>query len=180
MQETRGTRVWPLSWEDAMEEEMATHSRILAWKIPCSLVGYSPGVTKSQTRLSNWAHVEIRAVGSLLCRWGNWDQNPNTSPWRPAQAFSSWPYLLWICERKRWGCLGLPSVGWDAKTDTGFKRKRNGNGAWKDTWQFWLEFEKKFFIKETWDMKVITSTFKEFTKKKKLRTTLVLLLSESH
>ena len=29
-------------------------------------------------------------------------------------------------------------------------------------------------------MKVITSTFKEFTKKKKLRTTLVLVLSESH
>ena len=27
-------RVWPLGWEDALEEEMATHSSILAWRIP--------------------------------------------------------------------------------------------------------------------------------------------------
>ena len=26
--------VQTLSWEDALEEEMATHSSILAWKIP--------------------------------------------------------------------------------------------------------------------------------------------------
>ena len=28
------TRVRFLSWEDPLEKEMATHSRILAWKIP--------------------------------------------------------------------------------------------------------------------------------------------------
>ena len=28
------TPVQPLGWEDALEEEMATHSSILAWKIP--------------------------------------------------------------------------------------------------------------------------------------------------
>ena len=28
------TRVGPLGGEDPLEEEMATHSRILAWKIP--------------------------------------------------------------------------------------------------------------------------------------------------
>ena len=27
-------RVWPLGWEDALGEEMATHSSILAWRIP--------------------------------------------------------------------------------------------------------------------------------------------------
>ena len=26
--------VWSLDWEDAQEEGMATHSSILAWKIP--------------------------------------------------------------------------------------------------------------------------------------------------
>ena len=26
--------VWPLGWEDPLEEGMATHSRILAWRIP--------------------------------------------------------------------------------------------------------------------------------------------------
>ena len=30
----RETRVQSLSWEDPLEKEMATHSSILAWKIP--------------------------------------------------------------------------------------------------------------------------------------------------
>ena len=28
------TRVWSLGWEDPLEEEMTTHSNILAWEIP--------------------------------------------------------------------------------------------------------------------------------------------------
>ena len=28
------TLVWSLGWEDPLEKEMATHSSILAWKIP--------------------------------------------------------------------------------------------------------------------------------------------------
>ena len=27
------TQVWPLSWEDPREKEMATHASILAWEI---------------------------------------------------------------------------------------------------------------------------------------------------
>ena len=34
MQEQQEARVWSLSWEDSLEEGMATHSSILAWKIP--------------------------------------------------------------------------------------------------------------------------------------------------
>ena len=34
MQETQETRVWYLGQKDPLEEEMATHSSILAWKIP--------------------------------------------------------------------------------------------------------------------------------------------------
>ena len=30
----RETRVQSLGWEDSLEKEMATHSSILAWKIP--------------------------------------------------------------------------------------------------------------------------------------------------
>ena len=33
MQETQETKVQFLGWEDALEEEMATHSSILAWEI---------------------------------------------------------------------------------------------------------------------------------------------------
>ena len=40
----RETQVQSLRSEDLLEKEMATHSSILAWKIPWtgSLVGYSP------------------------------------------------------------------------------------------------------------------------------------------
>ena len=44
MQETQKTRVQTLGVEDPLEVGMATHSSILAWRIPWSeeLVGYSP------------------------------------------------------------------------------------------------------------------------------------------
>jgi len=44
-----------LGQEDPLEKEMATHSSILAWKSLWTEEpgGYSPGVTKNQTRLSN-------------------------------------------------------------------------------------------------------------------------------
>ena len=45
------TRVLSLGWEDPLEEEMAAHSSILAWRIPWaeerSLAGYIHGVPKS-------------------------------------------------------------------------------------------------------------------------------------
>ena len=34
MQEMKETQVQSLGWEDALEEEMATHTSILAWEIP--------------------------------------------------------------------------------------------------------------------------------------------------
>ena len=38
------TRLQSLGWEDLLEKEMATHSSVLAWKIPWTEepVGYSP------------------------------------------------------------------------------------------------------------------------------------------
>ena len=48
------TRVQLLSWEDTLEEEMATHSGILDWRIPC-LVGYSPwGRKESDMTKHTW------------------------------------------------------------------------------------------------------------------------------
>ena len=34
MQEPQEVRVWSLGQEDPLEEEMATYSSVLAWKIP--------------------------------------------------------------------------------------------------------------------------------------------------
>ena len=52
------TRVRSLDWEDPLVKEMATHSSILAWKIPrmeepCR---YSPWGAKSWTQLSEHIH----------------------------------------------------------------------------------------------------------------------------
>ena len=44
VQKTQETRVQSLGWEDPLEEGMATHSSILAWRIPWTeeLADYSP------------------------------------------------------------------------------------------------------------------------------------------
>ena len=52
MQKMRAANtVWTPGLEDPLEEEMATHSSIVAWEIPRtrSLAGYSP-----------WAHERVR------------------------------------------------------------------------------------------------------------------------
>ena len=54
----RETWVQSLSWEDTLEEGMATHSSILAWRIPMDRgVWWATvhGVAKSQTQLSDKA-----------------------------------------------------------------------------------------------------------------------------
>ena len=45
------TWVWSLGWEDPLEKGKATHSGILAWRIPWTIVH---GVAKSWTWLSNF------------------------------------------------------------------------------------------------------------------------------
>ena len=58
----RETQVQSLDQEDLLEKEMATHSSILAWKIPWS---EKPGglqvqvVAKSQTRLSDFTSLHF-------------------------------------------------------------------------------------------------------------------------
>ena len=52
----RETWVPSLGWEDPLQEEMATHSTILAWRIPMDRGAWwatVQGVAKSWTRLSD-------------------------------------------------------------------------------------------------------------------------------
>ena len=64
MQETQETQVQAQAQEGPLEEEMATHSRILAWRIPSSEEpgGAVHGVTKSRTRLSVLAWWKTRGI----------------------------------------------------------------------------------------------------------------------
>ena len=62
----RETWVQSLDWEDPLEEGMATHSRILAWRISMDRGAWQAivhGLAKSQTRLNDLAqHTEHQAV----------------------------------------------------------------------------------------------------------------------
>ena len=60
MQKTQETLGLSLDWEDPLEEEMATHSSILAWKNPMGGGAWRATVhqvTKSWTRLSMQTHL---------------------------------------------------------------------------------------------------------------------------
>ena len=51
-----------LGWEDSLEKGKATHSSVLAWRIPWTIVH---GVTKSQTQLSDFHFNSLRRGSSL-------------------------------------------------------------------------------------------------------------------
>jgi len=54
------TWVWSLGWEDPLEEGRATHSSILAWRIPMdrgALAGYCPCVCK-ESDMTEWLSTE--------------------------------------------------------------------------------------------------------------------------
>ena len=62
-----------LGWEDLLEKEMATHSSVLAWKIPWteSLVGYSPWGRKESDmteKLHSLMQYFIQAKNISGCR----------------------------------------------------------------------------------------------------------------
>ena len=58
-------QVQSLGQEDLLEEEMATHSSILAWKILMDRRAWRaavPGVTESQTQLRDCTHMHLGQV----------------------------------------------------------------------------------------------------------------------
>ena len=64
MQEMQKMWVQSLGWEDPLEEEMGTHSSILAWKIPWT---GEPGGLQSialQRVRHNWAHSTPNIINS--------------------------------------------------------------------------------------------------------------------
>ena len=66
-QEMQETMVWSMDWKYLMEEEMATHSSILAWKIPWA---EEPGGLQSmgllRLHITEHTHTEDKKTGSSL------------------------------------------------------------------------------------------------------------------
>ena len=69
MQETEERHVQSLVQEDSLEEEMATHSGILALENSSqrSLAGYTHGVKKNRTRQGTYMCMYVVVVQSLSC-----------------------------------------------------------------------------------------------------------------
>ena len=80
MQETQETRVPSLSQEDPQGEEMATHSSILAWRIP-------------------WTEDGLLSMGSQRVRhaWAAMRAGTPLQPVKPTVLFSPWgPSVQWL------------------------------------------------------------------------------------
>ena len=66
------TRVQSLGREDPLEEGMATHSSVLAWRIPMDRGTWRAsvhGVAKRQTLLSDHAHMRIKSFKECYLKW---------------------------------------------------------------------------------------------------------------
>ena len=62
---TQETWVWSLDWEDPLEKEMATHSSILAWRIPWIEEPGGPQSIGSQRVRHDWSDLGCRF--SITC-----------------------------------------------------------------------------------------------------------------
>ena len=60
----RETWVQSLGWEDPLEKGTATHSSILAWRTPWTLLVH--GVTKNRTQLSSFHFHRLQGTHSVL------------------------------------------------------------------------------------------------------------------
>ena len=61
MQEMQEMWAWCLGWEDPLEEGMATHSSVLAWRIPWTEEAGELQVTESRY-WNDWAHTYVSGL----------------------------------------------------------------------------------------------------------------------
>ena len=115
--------VQSLVWKDPLEKAMATHSSILAWRIPWTEEPGRPhGVTKSQTQLSNkHAHISFRPNKCSLAQLikDAWCHHWLISFYFPTDFFidAIFPnlygffflFVLFCCELLWWTCASILS-----------------------------------------------------------------------
>ena len=110
MQEMLEMQVWSLGREDPLEKDMATHSSILAWKIPWKEKpgGLVHGVAKSRTWLSNRAFFIFKSLPQLYLAW-KWSLSPVqlfATPWTVAYQV---PPSMGFSRQEYWSGLPFPS-----------------------------------------------------------------------
>ena len=117
-QETQ-TWVWSLGWKDPLEEGMATHSSILAWRIPCT---EEPGGLQSmgsQRDGHDWSDLaRMHRTEFWVARMG-WDTDFPQGYSARAGLMNAvlyqgqWPWWLRLgrpLSIPLWDCPGLPAI----------------------------------------------------------------------
>ena len=152
MQETQEMQLPSLGWEDPLEEEMATCSSILAWKIPWfhgqrSRAGYSPWSCKdsdttellsTHTHTHTHTHTQVFAVTSwnILVRYLKVFVGTNIFyllfPWNrlnflilnPLYKTEIWKFPFYVCNHLLLGLKPLLFIS----------SQHNSNCSFKDLW----------------------------------------------
>ena len=123
MQETYETQVQSIGWEDPQEEGMATHSSILAWRIPMNRGAWwaaDHSITKSQTGLK-WLSTHTctgRLIRGLFMRCGEAVVSHTSSDEPKAETARLFPRPLPSPPPKSAGekgstCSGEEMCGWE-------------------------------------------------------------------
>ena len=116
MQETQEMQVWSLGQEDPLQKEMATHSSILAWKIPWTEEpgGLQSMGSQSQTWLSDWTHTHTHThtwyASDISIKLFKTIQNRSWCQHLPESGLGSlWAHLAWAGLHLHFVPRGLPS-----------------------------------------------------------------------
>ena len=114
MQELQEMWVWSLDWEGPLKECMATHSSILAWRIPGTEEPGGLQFTRSQRVRHDWSHLACTHTESVILSevsqmekekhcdipymWNlKWD---DTSEFKNTHRLQEWTCSCW---GKKWG-----------------------------------------------------------------------------
>ena len=89
----KGTQVQSLGWEDPLKEDIATHSSILAWRIPMEKGAWQAtvrGVAKSLTRLINYACTHTTNIHDSNSSFATWKSKKKGVSWRDCSLQNAW------------------------------------------------------------------------------------------
>ena len=102
------TRVWSLDWEDPLVKGMATHSSILAWRIPWA---EEPGGLQSMGSQSDMTerliHTQLYLRSTCVC-WSLSHVQLCAIPWTVARQA---PLPMGFCRQEYWSGLPCPPPG---------------------------------------------------------------------
>ena len=105
---TQEMLVWSLGQEDLLEKEMATHSNILAWKIPWTEEPGGLQSTGSQRVGHNWATDRLSTHTRTIHQWAKWlaqRHHDSSKAGHKGPKSGQWP--------NSWKPLPLPQNSWN-------------------------------------------------------------------